>query len=88
MEQIPGLGSSTIKASMVFKAFAVDSGFGTVCHVNKITVFIRGPYPSNTLDSLACLRTTNKIISLNSLDENDLLIKVKYEQRRGCNGVA
>lgn len=88
MEQIPGLGSSAIKASREFKAFAVGSGLGAVCHVNKIMVFIRGPYPSNILDSLACQRTTSKIISLNSSDENDLLIKVKYEQRRGCNAVA
>lgn len=47
-----------------------------------------GPYFSNALDSLACQSTTNKIISLSSSDENDPLIKVKYKQRRGCNGVA
>lgn len=68
VEQILGLGSSTIKASREFKALALGSVLGTVCHLNEI-MFIRGPYCRNALDSLACQSTTNKIISLNSSDE-------------------
>lgn len=55
----------------------MGSGLGTVCNINVVMVSFRGPYHSNVLDILACQSTAEKIISLNSRDENDLLIKVK-----------